>query len=208
VVGIDLGEGGGPGGSDGAAKAGLTSFLQAPPISTEGMEDVHLELWQHHAVSGTLRVLVDDQVVFTYQGDGSTWSGGWRYLPVSLGEAARDRKEGVVVRFEITAAGDNALGGWALDDFRLSGTEIPPPPPPPPPPPTEEPPPETPAPEEPVVTPSPEVPGAPADDPGPLDLHRNTIGGGCTCAVPAPASGGIWAFWVVFGLAAAQRRRR
>ncbi|MCA9551137.1 MAG: M36 family metallopeptidase, partial [Myxococcales bacterium] len=51
VVGTDLGEGGRPGGTDGAAKAGRATFLQAPPVPTVGMENVYLELWQHHAMA-------------------------------------------------------------------------------------------------------------------------------------------------------------
>lgn len=206
VAGTDLGQADVFGGTDGAAKPGRSTFLESAPMSTEGMENVHLELWQHHAIAGALRILVDGEEVYRYDGPGNTWSGGWRYLVVPLGESAKDRTD-VVVRFEVLSGASNILGGWALDDLTLSGALIPPPPPPPPPPEVPEPevpqPPET-SPEDPVAeTPatSPEPPTGP--------FTRNTIGGGCTCARPVfgvgSPSGGL-ALVVLLGLFGLRRR--
>lgn len=204
VVGTDLGDGGGHGGSDGAAKAGRPTFLESPPLSTEGMESIHLELWQHFALAGAARVLVDGQEVFRYEGAGDTWSEGWRYLAIPLGEGAADRAD-LVVRFEVEPRADNALGGWALDDLRLSGVEIPPPPPPPPPEMPEPPPPEVPG--QVPVDPNPEPGPADPEEPAPEGFSRNWIGGGCTCARPAGAAGGFGISGLVLALAVLRRRR-
>ncbi len=182
VAGTDLGEDEAFAGTDGAAKPGRSTFLESALISTEGMENVHLELWQHHAVAGTLRILVDGEEVYRHEGSGNTWSGGWRYLALPLGEAARDRTD-IVVRFEVLAGANNILGGWALDDLSVSGAMIPPPPPPPPPPEV----PEPEMPEPPVNQPTDPLSDSPVAESEPViagPFTRNTLGGGCTCARP------------------------
>ncbi len=133
VLGSDLGSGGGPGGSNGAAKPGRQTFVESAPISTEGMEQIRLEFWQHFALDGTLRVLVDGVEVLARTADGGeqSFSGGWRFVSLPLSEVANDRTDGLVVRFELQTNAGNTLGGWALDDFAVVGVELPPPPPPP-----------------------------------------------------------------------------
>lgn len=139
VAGTDLGSGGVPSGTDGVAKR--RTYLESAPISTAGKEDIRLELWQHNAIDGTLRIKVDGTEVWSTTGNGSTWSEGWRFVSLSLGDAAKDKAAGIVVRFEVEANTANVLGGWSLDDIAITGVAIPPPPPPPddpkdPPPPT------------------------------------------------------------------------
>ena len=205
VVGTDLGSGGNFAGSDGAAKPNRPTYLQAPLLSTEGMENVHLELWQHHAIGGTLQILIDGQTVYEHTGPGNTWSGGWRYVSIPLGEQASDRTD-IDLRFEVRPGANNALGGWALDDLRLSGTAIPPPPPPPPPEMPEPPVPEMPGqvPTEPVTPELPQEPEAPVS----TGFTRNGINGGCTCATPRPALSGLGWCALMGGLVLSLRRRQ
>ena len=124
VAGTDLGAGGRPGGTNGAAKPGRRSFLESPPIVTEGMDEIRLELWLHHALRGRMEISVEGTTVWEHQSAGAG-SGGWRFLSVPLGPAARDRAEGVVVRFEVNAAGDNDLGGLTIDALEVRGRPIP-----------------------------------------------------------------------------------
>lgn len=122
VVGTDLGGQGGPTGTDGVAKAGRSTYLQAPPIATTGKQDIRLEFWQQFSIKGTLHVLVDGQEAWSYTGDGTAWSLGWRFLSIPL-QTASD-KANVDVRFVVNAAPDNQGGGWTLDDVAVTGTDI------------------------------------------------------------------------------------
>lgn len=129
VAGTDLGGVGGPSGTDGVSKR--STYLQSAAIPTTGMENIQLGLWHHHAIAGTLRIKVDGVEVWSYRGDGTAWSGGWRYVTVPLAASARDNSAGIVLRFESESAATNELGGWSLDDVAVTGVAIPPPPPPP-----------------------------------------------------------------------------
>jgi hypothetical protein len=188
VAGTDLGRGGGPDGTDGAAKPGRHTFLESAPIVTTGMKDVGLELWHHFAIDGTLTILADGQPVHS-ETIANDWSSGWRFLSILLPASAADRADGFTIRFEVEASATNGLGGWSIDDLVIGGLEIPPPPPP------EEPPPKDPPQDPPGPGPSdpPQVPSDPLDpgspqDPGDPDpgteggLVRNSISGGCACA--------------------------
>src|SRR5262249_648096 len=115
VVGTDLGGGGGATTSDGIAKAGRHTFLQSPAIATTGKQDMRLEFWQQYGMNGTVTVSVDGAQVYTYTGDGTAWSTGWRFISIPLGAAATD-KAGLTVRFEVNANTANTLGGWTIDD--------------------------------------------------------------------------------------------
>jgi hypothetical protein len=204
AVGTDLAGGiGGVSSTDGIAKAGRHTFLQSVPIPTTGMENVRLELWHQYAISGTLTVLVDAQPVWTYLGDGTSWSKGWRFLSVPLGSRARDNKSGVTIRFEVVANNNNMLGGWTIDDVGVTGTMIPPPPPPPPPPDMNPPPSMNP---QPSTTGNPPGQGAMQPSSMPSNGHMpdqendpnagappngftGTVSGGCVCVAPIAGRG-------------------
>lgn len=207
VAGTDLGAGGGPGGTDGAAKPGRPTYLESPPMTTAGMQSIRLELWESFDVDGALTVLVDGEIVHTRV---DAASDGWRFATFALPERFADRAEPFTVRFEVEPATTNARGGWTIDDVRLRGAPIPPPPPPPPPPP--EPPKEPPkappmeTPPGPVETPT-SPPGA-LDRPGdeaPAGLHRGALGGGCQCVRAPTARGALALLGLLFFVA---RRRR
>jgi hypothetical protein len=207
VAGTDLGAGGGVGGTNGAAKGGRSTFLESEAITTEGMENLRLELWHHYVVDGSLRVVVDGETVFTYANDGSAWSGGWRYLTFELPAATADRADGFTIRFEVDTNANNNRGGWTLDDIRVSGTAIPPPPPPPPPedPPTMNPddpknPGTPPATEDPSIDPVDPADPAQPDDGTFRGLRRGGLSGGCVCAdAPRDTRFSGWA-WVMLGV--------
>ncbi len=129
AAGTDLGSGGYPSGTDGVSKR--SSYLESAPIPTTGKEDIRLDFWHHFAINGTLRVKVDGLEAWSYTGNGTDWSGGWKYLSINLPATARDKAAGIVVRFEAESLAANTLGGWSIDDLSISGVEIPPPPPPP-----------------------------------------------------------------------------
>lgn len=194
VAGTDLGAGEAAGSTNGAAKAGRHTFLESGTITTEGMENVRLELWQHYTIDGALRIMVDGEVVYEYTGTNDDGSGGWRFLSIPLAETASDRSDGFTVRFEVDAGPNNTRGGWTIDAVRITGAEIPPPPPPPPPP--EDPPPKDPTPpptggdpmqpvppgtQQPGPSPDPQDPNNP-DPTGRGSLVRGSVGGGCVCA--------------------------
>lgn len=214
VAGTDLGRGGGPGGTDGAAKAGRRSFFESGPIATAGMEAIELELWHHFAIDGTLHILVDGQEVWsrTIQND---WSAGWRYLSIPLPETTADRQDPFTVRFEVETSATNPFGGWSLDDVAVTGIEIPPPPPPPEDPP-EDPPQDDPPSDDPPVVPT--GPSKPGQDTGPSDsnaapeapgepngLSYRSIGGGCVCA-QSPRDGGALGLLLIGALLIVRRR--
>lgn len=222
VAGTDLGGGGGPSGTDGASKR--STYLQSPAIPTTGMENIQLGLWQHHAIAGSLRIKVDGVEVWSYRGDGSSWSEGWRYVSIPLGASARDNSAGVVLRFESESAASNELGGWSIDDVAITGVAIPPPPPPEPKPEEpKEPPPMLP--EDPVDgggntgmgndggverpdDPAPSGPQQEPDDPL-LTEYSGSIGGSCACvSKPADHRSVAGALLLVgLGLTLAKRRR-
>jgi hypothetical protein len=193
VAGTDLGSGGGPGGTDGAAKPGRHTFFESGPITTGGMKEIELELWHHFAIDGTIRALADGSEVWA-RSIANDWSGGWRYASVRLPDALSDRSAPFTVRFEVETSATNGLGGWTIDDVAITGIEIPPPPPPPDDPPPDDPPPEDP-PDKPV-DPG-QVPTEPIDPDDPMDplvdptmdpappaatpFTRQSISGGCVC---------------------------
>ena len=197
VLATDLGREPGHGGTNGAAKR--RTYAELPSVVTTDYETLRLEFWQHHAVQGSLRVLVDGTELSRYDGGGDEWTRGWRFVSLALPEATRDRADGIVVRFEVDASPENRLGGLALDDVAVVGVEIPPPPPPPPP---MDPPPKDPPPMDPPKDPPPAnapPPGQsppteiPTPGPAPVEgtpsevLTRDHLGGGCS-AMHAPGS--------------------
>lgn len=190
VAGTDLASGG-TGGRNGGAKPGRTTFLDAPALTSTGVEHLRLEFWHHHAIDGTLRILIDGQELWRYAGTGTQWSRGWRYLSLPLPAEFADRSAPFVIRFEASPSPTNPLGGWALDEVKVVGSEIPPPPPPPPPPPVD-PPADPPPTDPPLVGVDPPAdsgtPGAPASAAAEATgLKRQGISGGCRC-VSRPGS--------------------
>lgn len=213
VAGTDLGAGGYPSGTDGVSKR--ATYLESAPIPTTGMENIRLDLWHHFAINGTLRIKVDGVEAWNYTGNGTEWSGGWKYLSINLPASARDNAAGVVVRFEAESTAANVLGGWSLDDLSISGIAIPPPPPPP-----EEP--KEPPMEEPMTPPvtQPTDPGMqnpqqpiggeeePAEQRGP-SAYSGTISASCACVAPiAKGEGFAGAALILVGLALTLSRRR
>ncbi|MBI4817986.1 MAG: M36 family metallopeptidase [Deltaproteobacteria bacterium] len=198
VLGTDLGQGAVYGSSDGIAKAGRT-WAELPPFVVDGHEAVRLELFEHWAMSGTRRILVNGAPVFSETSDGTSWSGGFvlRVIEVPSSEG-----QPVTIRFESEIDSGNVLGGWSIDDLRITALQIP----------------------KPIVseTPDPEANGnqlggntdvsgaEPLDGIGPTDQafqSRVAISGGCACTAPAsPRS--LVNVALIFGLAVRRRLRR
>jgi MYXO-CTERM domain-containing protein len=230
AVGTDLGGPGGPTATDGIAKAGRHTFLQSAPIPTAGMQNVRLDFWQQYAINGTLTISVNGTQVYSYTSDGSTWSNGWRFQSIALGDTATDNKTGLTVRFEVNANATNALGGWTIDNVGITGTAIPPPPPPPmPPPPTTNPPPDNNPPGTNPGTnpPSNTIPGETGDpgspsqpngqgsgsvdqgsDPNAPSSFSGHVDGGCVCVAPSSTGSPAAAVLAILGLAFGLGRRR
>jgi MYXO-CTERM domain-containing protein len=219
VAGTDLGQGEAAGSTNGAAKPGRNTFLESEVVTTEGMENIRLELWQHYVVDGTLRILVDGEVVHEQTGTADDWSAGWRFMTFALPETTNDRADGFTIRFEVEPGANNGSGGWTIDDIRITGAEIPPPPPPPPPP--DEPPPKDPTPPgpDPMQPAPPDQPSPDPNDPNPQDptapdptgrtsLVRGSVAGGCVCVSGADRDFAPLAFLLIGGALLAARRRR
>ncbi|MBK8014916.1 MAG: M36 family metallopeptidase [Deltaproteobacteria bacterium] len=194
ACGTDLGRVATVSGTDGLAKAGAKTFLDATTaIVTEGFEDLRLEFWHHYAVNGSLVVRVDDQEVYRVDSSGDDWSQGWRFVSVALPATTNDRADGVALRFEVDTGASNDLGGWTLDDVSVVGVALPPPP-------------------STAVVAIEEVAASPLADqtvlPGEGGGHsgENThglsrsigISGGCTCVRP-PATSHMDLSWLGFG---------
>lgn len=122
--GNDLGQGGG----NGKYKAGVTNYLESPPIDCSGRTNVVLRYQRWLSIEDGFydqaKIKVNGETV--WQNHASASAGAehsvdraWTLHEVDISEQA-DGDPSVRVRFQLKSDGGLQYGGWTLDDFTLA----------------------------------------------------------------------------------------
>lgn len=114
IAGLDLGGAG----SDGAYADLGSSWLQSPPIPTQGARHLHLRYrrWLSLAAGDSARVLVNNRVIASTTA--AVQDRDWQPIDFDIG-AITDTATSVSIRFELNTDAATAAGGLHLDDIEV-----------------------------------------------------------------------------------------